>query len=61
MKREHWLPGFLVMAAALALLHRYGKHSGASATIHKQMLPGDAVIPDPDVEFDPTRNMINAA
>jgi hypothetical protein len=49
MKRKLWLPGFLGMAAALALLHRYGRHSGATSTEHKQTLSGDAVIPDPDL------------
>ena len=49
MKSKLWLPGFLVSAAALALLHRYGRHSGASSAEHTQMLAGDAVIPDPDL------------
>ena len=49
MKNKLWLPGFLGMAVALALLHRYGRHSGATSTEHKQILSGDAVIPDPDL------------
>lgn len=48
MKKNIWLTGFLV-TTALVLLHRHGKHAGATTAEHKQTLAGDEGIPDPDL------------
>ena len=38
-------------AAALTLLNHYGKHSGATWAEYQQPLPGDEVVPDPELEI----------
>ena len=43
--------GLATTAAAFSLLHRYGKHSGATWTEYRQALPGDEVVPHPDLEI----------
>lgn len=43
--------GLATTAAALSLLHRYGKHSGATWAEYRQTLPGDEVVPGPDLEI----------
>jgi hypothetical protein len=51
MKRSTWVTGFLGTAAVFALLHRHGKHSGATRAEYRQTLPGDEVIPRPGLEI----------
>ena len=43
--------GFIGTAAAFLLLQRYGKHSGATWAEYLQPLPGDEVVPDPELEI----------
>lgn len=51
MKKNAWITGLIGSAAALTLLHRYGKHSGATWSEFRQPLPGDEVVPHPDLEI----------
>ena len=51
MKRNTWSTAVLAGIASLALLHRYGMHSGATRAEYQQSLPGDDVIPYPELEI----------
>lgn len=51
MKRKSFILGLGGLSAALWLLHRYGLHSGATWSEYRQPLPGDQMIPRPDVEI----------
>lgn len=51
MKKNTWITGLIGSAAALTLLNRYGKHSGATWADYQQPLPGDEVVPDPELEI----------
>lgn len=51
MNRSTRVIGLATTAAAFSLLHRYGKHSGATWTEYRQALPGDEVVPHPDLEI----------
>ncbi|HEX6270543.1 MAG TPA: hypothetical protein VFZ43_09925 [Anaerolineales bacterium] len=50
-KSNIWITGLIGSAAALSLLRRYGTHSGATWTEYRQTMPGDEVIPRPDLEI----------
>lgn len=51
MKRNIWITGLITTAAALSLLRRYGMHSGSTWAAYRQTLPGDEVVPRPDLEI----------
>ena len=51
MKKNRWIAGLIASATALWLLHRYGMHSGATWAEYCQPLPGDEVVPHPDLEI----------
>lgn len=51
MKKYTWIPGLIGTTAALTLLHQYGRLGGANWAEYRQTLPGDDVVPDPDLEI----------
>ena len=51
MKRSTRFIGLATTVAAFSLLHRYGKHSGATWAEYRQPLPGDEIVPRPNLEI----------
>ena len=51
MNRNTRVIGLATTAVALSLVHRYGRHSGATWEEYRQLLPGDEVVPDPELEI----------
>lgn len=51
MKRKASLAGLLTTAAVFSLLHRYGKHSGTTWAEYRQPLPGDDLVPHPELQI----------
>lgn len=51
MKKNTWITGLIGTTAFLALFHRYGRHAGAIRAEYQQPLPGDEVVPHPDLEI----------
>jgi hypothetical protein len=51
MNKKTSLAGLLTIAAVFSLLHRYGKHSGATRAEYQQPLPGDEAVPRPELEI----------
>ena len=51
MKKNTWTTGLIGSAAAITLLKRYGKHSGATWAESQQPLPSDEVFPNPELEI----------
>jgi hypothetical protein len=51
MKRKAFIIGLAAISAVIWFLRRYGLHSGASWAEYRQALPGDRMIPRPDLEI----------
>ena len=51
MRRNRWIAGLLVGVTVFSFLKHYGRHSGATWAEYCKPLPGDGIIPYPDLEI----------